>query len=147
MRGELGVPRVALLAYICKVMFKSTLLGLNPPCRTWSQQVRTRATLGEFEHLVLATALRVEDAFGAELMRELEERTGRQVQGGSLYVAIDRLERKGFVVTRLGDPSDRRAGRPKRYVQVTAAGVRALAEQRDALLRAWRGIEETLDQA
>ncbi len=106
-----------------------------------------RAALGEFEHLVLATALRVKDAYGAELMRELEERTGRQVQGGSLYVTIDRLERKGFVVTRLEDPNGRRAGRPKRYVEVTAAGVRALAEQRDALLRAWQDIEQTLDRA
>jgi DNA-binding PadR family transcriptional regulator len=105
-----------------------------------------RAALGEFEHLVLATALRVKDGYGAELMRELEERTGRQVQGGSLYVTIDRLERKGFVVTRLNDPTESRAGRPKRYVEVTAAGVQALAEQREALLRAWRGIEQTLDQ-
>jgi PadR family transcriptional regulator PadR len=109
--------------------------------------VASRAALGEFEHLVLATALRVKDGYGAELMRELEARTGRQVQGGSLYVTIDRLERKGFVVTRLEDPTEQRAGRPKRYVDVTAAGVKALAEQREALLRAWRGIEQTLDQA
>ena len=38
-----------------------------------------RAALGEFEHLVLATALRVKDGYGAELMRELEERTGRHL--------------------------------------------------------------------
>jgi hypothetical protein len=40
-----------------------------------------RAFLGEFEHLVLATALRLRDGYGAELVRELEVRTGRQVQG------------------------------------------------------------------
>ena len=106
-----------------------------------------RAALGEFEHLVLATALRVKDSYGAELMRELEERTGRRVQGGSLYVTIDRLEKKGLVVTRMEDATERRAGRPKRYVEVTPAGVRALAEQREAFLRAWRGIEQTLDRA
>lgn len=106
-----------------------------------------RAALGEFEHLVLATALRVKDGYGAELMRELEERTGRQVQGGSLYVTLDRLERKGLVVTRMEDATQKRAGRPKRYIDVTPAGVRALAEQRDAFLRAWQGIEQTLDRA
>ena len=106
-----------------------------------------RVALGAFEHLVLATALRVEDGYGAELMRELEERTGRQVQGGSLYVTLDRLERKGYLVSRMGDPSERRAGRPKRYVEATPAGIRALSEQRDAFLRAWQGIEQTLDHA
>ena len=106
-----------------------------------------RAALGEFEHLVLATALRVKDGYGAELMRELEGRTGRQVQGGSLYVTLDRLERKGLVVTRMEDPTKRRAGRPKRYIDVTPAGVRALGEQRDVFLRAWQGIEQTLDRA
>ena len=106
-----------------------------------------RAFLGEFEHLVLATALRVENGYGAELMRELESRTGRQVQGGALYVTLDRLEKKGYVVSRMGDPDPQRAGRPKRFIEVTPEGVRALAEHREALLRAWDGIESLLDQA
>ncbi|MGH7578137.1 MAG: hypothetical protein ACREM1_23850 [Longimicrobiales bacterium] len=53
-----------------------------------------RAFLGEFEHLVLATALRLEGAYGAELVRELEERTGRRVLGGALYATLDRLEER-----------------------------------------------------
>ena len=106
-----------------------------------------RAYLGEFEHLVLATALRLEAGYGAELMRELEERTGRQVQGGALYVTLDRLERKGYLVSRMGEPDSRRGGRPKRFVEVTPAGVRALAEHREALLRVWEGLEATLGDA
>ena len=104
-----------------------------------------RAFLGEFEHLVLATALRLERAYGAELVRELEERTGRQVQGGALYVTLDRLESKGYLVSTMGEPDPRRGGRPKRFIEVTEEGVRALAEQRDALLRVWEGLEEALD--
>lgn len=106
-----------------------------------------RAFLGEFEHLVLATALRVKDGYGAELMRELEERTGRQVQGGALYVTLDRLERKGYVISRMDSPDARRGGRPKRFVKVTSDGVRALAEHREMLLRVWQGIETTLEEA
>lgn len=106
-----------------------------------------RAFLGEFEHLVLATALRVEDGYGAELMRELEERTGRQVQGGALYVTLDRLEEKGYLVSRMGNPDRQRGGRPKRFVEVTPEGVRALSEHREAFLRVWDGIESTLDLA
>jgi DNA-binding PadR family transcriptional regulator len=106
-----------------------------------------RAFLGEFEHLVLATALRLKDGYGAELVRDLEERTGRQVQGGALYVTLDRLERKGYLVSRMGDPDPKRGGRPKRFVEVTPEGVRALAEHRDALLRVWEGLESTLGDA
>jgi DNA-binding PadR family transcriptional regulator len=106
-----------------------------------------RAFLGEFEHLVLATALRLKSAYGAELVRELEERAGRQVQGGALYVTLDRLERKGYLVSRMGEPDAQRGGRPKRFVEVTPAGVRALAEHREALLRVWDGLETTLGDA
>jgi len=106
-----------------------------------------RTFLGEFEHLVLATALRLKDGYGAELVRELEERTGRQVQGGALYVTLDRLERKGYLRSRMGDPDPRRGGRPKRFVEVTPEGVRALAEHRDALLRVWEGLDGTLGDA
>jgi DNA-binding PadR family transcriptional regulator len=106
-----------------------------------------RSFLGEFEHLVLATALRLEGGYGAELMRELEERTGRQVQGGALYVTLDRLERKGYLKSRLGEPDPKRGGRPKRFVEVTPRGVRVLAQHREALLRVWEGLETTLGDA
>ena len=103
--------------------------------------------MGEFEHLVLATALRLESGYGAELIRELEERTGRQVQGGALYVTLDRLEKKGYLKSRMGEPDPRRGGRPKRFVTVTPRGVRALSEHREALLRVWEGMERTLGDA
>jgi len=103
--------------------------------------------LGEFEHLVLATALRLKDGYGAELVRDLEGRTGRRVQGGALYVTLDRLERKGYLVSRMGDPDPRRGGRPKRFVKVTPEGIHALARHRDALLRVWEGLETTLGDA
>ena len=106
-----------------------------------------RATLGEFEHLVLATALRLERGYGAELIRDLEDRTGRDVRGGALYVTLDRLERKGYLTSRMGDPDPERGGRPKRFVEVTPEGLRALAEQREALLRVWEGLEATFEDA
>ena len=103
-----------------------------------------RSFLGEFEHLVLATALRLKTSYGAQLVRDLEERTGRRVQGGALYVTLDRLEAKGFVTSFMGEPEPLRGGRPKRFIEVTPAGVRALSEHREALLRVWEGLEGKL---
>jgi DNA-binding PadR family transcriptional regulator len=105
-----------------------------------------RAFPGELEHLVLAAALQQRgEGYGASLIRLIEERTGRTVQAGSIYLALDRLEEKGLVRSRLDDPDPVRGGRPKRFVRVTAAGVRALADHREALLRIWDGIESALE--
>ncbi len=103
--------------------------------------------LGEFEHLVMAAALRLERAYGAQLMREIEDVTGRTVQGGSLYVTLDRLEAKGYLSSQAGASDPERGGRPRRFITVTPEGARALAEHRQALLKIWSGLEERLENA
>jgi len=106
-----------------------------------------RTFLSEFEHLILAAALHLgDDAYGAALMREIEERTARKVLAGTVYLSVQRLEDKGFVSCTVGEPDESRGGRPKRYVTPTPAGVRALAEHREALLGLWRGIEKRLEK-
>ena len=105
-----------------------------------------RSFLGEFEHLVIAAALRLERAYGAQLIREIEEITGRTVQGGSLYITLDRLEGKGYLVSELADPDTQRGGRQRRFVWVTPEGVKALSQHREALLRIWSGLEKRLER-
>lgn len=103
---------------------------------------------GEFEHMVLASVLRLgPEAYGAAILREIEERTGRSVPGGSLYVTLDRLEEKGLLESRMGDPEPGRGGRPKRFMSVTPEGVLAVRDVREAMLRLWDGIEGRLEQA
>jgi DNA-binding PadR family transcriptional regulator len=107
-----------------------------------------RTFLSEFEHLVLAAALRLgEDSYGAAIMREIAERTGRDVQAGTVYLTVQRLEEKGLATCSLGDPQAGRGGRPKRYVTPTPAGVQALAEHREALLGLWDGLEGHLEES
>ena len=79
--------------------------------------------LGEFEHLVLLAVLRLADeAYGVAVRREIAGRTGRDVSIGAIYITLDRLERKGFVKSRVGEPSVARGGRAKRYFRITARG-------------------------
>ena len=47
----------------------------------------------------------------------------------------------------LADPEDGRGGRPKRYFEVSAVGVKALRESRDALLNLWDGVENILEES
>jgi DNA-binding PadR family transcriptional regulator len=102
--------------------------------------------LGEFEQMVLLSVIRLgSDAYGLAIRDELEAVASRSPSSGSLYTTLDRMERKGFVVSRAGSSSTARGGRPRRYVTVTAEGREMLARSRDTLLALWDGIEGALD--
>ncbi len=98
--------------------------------------------LGDFELTVLLAILRLGDeAYGAEILREIDQRTGRSVSGGALYITLDRMESKRLIKSRLGDPSANRGGRPRRYVTVTEKGFAAVRESRDAMLSMMGGLD------
>jgi PadR family transcriptional regulator, regulatory protein PadR len=99
-------------------------------------------TLGEFEQVVLLAILRLgDDAYGVTIRAELAKRAGRTVAPGALYTALERLEAKGVITSRMGDPTPQRGGRAKRYVTVTAAGVKALRRAVKAYERLLDGLD------
>lgn len=102
-------------------------------------------SLGEFEQSVLlAVAHLGDDAYGLSIRREIERRTGRVVAVGALYTALERLERKGFVRSRMSDPTPERGGRSKRHFRLLAAGTAALRQSRAFLDRMWAGLDPDL---
>lgn len=104
--------------------------------------MRNRDYLGEFEHIVLLAILRLdEQAYGVTIRREIEARTKREVSIGAIYATLDRLEAKGYVRSRAGDPTPERGGRSKRYFRVTAPGISAVNRTHSAL----RSLTEGLD--
>jgi DNA-binding PadR family transcriptional regulator len=108
----------------------------------------TRPALGQFEHVVLLAILRLGDAaYAPAILDEIEARTGRPPSPGSMYVTLDRLEEKGLLRSRLVDADGERAGRPRRYVSVTAYGLREVRASRTALLSLWRGLEGVLENS
>jgi PadR family transcriptional regulator, regulatory protein PadR len=101
--------------------------------------------LGDLEQIVLLAVLRLGDkAYAVPILEEIQAQSGRKVARGALYTALDRLETKGCLRSRLGDPLPERGGRPRRYFTVTPAAVRALKDSRLALMRLWRGLESLL---
>ena len=104
--------------------------------------------LGEFEQVVLLAILRVkDDAYAIPIREEIEARTGRSVARGALYTALERLEAKRCLKSRMGEPLSERGGRSRRYFSVTPAGLSALRSARAALLRLWKGLESTLERS
>ena len=105
-----------------------------------------REFLGELEEMVLLAALRLEDgAYGAAILRELDEQAGREVPRGSVYVTLDRLEAKGMIASRAGEPTAQRGGRAPRLVAVTDAGLTALRRTHDVRARLRDGLEEVFE--
>lgn len=97
--------------------------------------------LGEFEQLILLAILRLGDAaYGVTIRTELSERAGRTVAPGALYTALERLEAKGLITSRMGDPTPQRGGRAKRFVTVTATGIEALSRALQAYERLLDGL-------
>ena len=98
--------------------------------------------LGEFEHIVLLSLLRLNDrAYGVTVRQDIAARTDRDVSVGAIYTTLDRLEAKGYVKSRLGEPTTERGGRAKRFFRVTAKGIRALNSTHKALRNMSVGLE------
>ena len=126
-------------------------MNLAEPClnfRSHSYLAYNAGTmnLGEFEHIVLLAILRLgEDAYAIPIREEIEERTGRAVARGALYTALERLETKRCLRSRMSAPLPERGGRSRRYFTVTATGLAAIRSSRRSLLRLWQGLEGRLE--
>ena len=102
--------------------------------------------LGEFEQVVLLAILRLgDDAYAIPVREEIEARTGRAVARGALYTALERLEAKGCLSSRMSEPLPERGGRSRRYYTVSAAGLAGLRASRAALLALWQGVESQIE--
>jgi len=98
--------------------------------------------LGEFEQITLLAVARLrDDAYGVSIRREIEGRSNRPVAIGSVYAALDRMERKGFVRSSVGQPTPERGGRAKRFYELSPTGLRALVDARATLDRFWDDLE------
>jgi PadR family transcriptional regulator PadR len=92
--------------------------------------------LGEFEYLILTVAATLdEDAYGAAIRAQIEQKTGRRCSIGALYTAIERLEAKGLLKTWMSDATPQRGGRAKRMVRVTPKGTHAAKEFYEAITK------------
>jgi PadR family transcriptional regulator PadR len=106
------------------------------------------SALGEFEQVVLLSILRLgDDAYAVSVRDEIAHCTGREASRGSIYITLDRLETKGYLKSRLADPTPERGGRAKRYYALRPRAIEALRDSRRALVALWRGLEGVLGPA
>jgi DNA-binding PadR family transcriptional regulator len=98
--------------------------------------------LGQFELMaMLAVLQRGNDAYGLQVQGELKKKTGREYAVGQIYTTLARLEGRKLVKSRLGDQESDRLGRPRRYFTITGAGIDAINDTQEALLKLSSGIK------
>lgn len=124
--------------------------GLGPYSHSVTKKLdRVPESLGEFELLVLLAAVRLgsDEAYTVSIVDDIERRTGRRVRRANVYTTLQRLETKGLVSTRLGDPRPERGGRPRRLVTVSPAGLAAVRATTTAIQAMVGDLAELLGEA
>lgn len=102
-------------------------------------------SLGEFEEIVLlATAILHKSAYGISIKDEIERHLDRSVSFGALHTALLRLEDKGYIRSAKGEEREERAGRPRNYFEITAAGKKAITYARESRERMWNAIPKVV---
>lgn len=97
--------------------------------------------LGEFEEIVLLTiGILYKEAYGVSIKKEIEERLSRSVSMGALHTALVRMEDKGYLKAFEGVPTPERAGRPKKFFEITALGKKAMEYSKNTRDQLWNAI-------
>lgn len=97
--------------------------------------------LGEFEELVLLTIAMLEDeGYAISVKQEVEQRTKRTINLSAIHSTLYRLEKKGFLNSRLGEATKVRGGKRKRIFYVTPFGVKSLKEAKSLREDIWQAI-------
>jgi DNA-binding PadR family transcriptional regulator len=103
--------------------------------------------LGEFEEIVLLIIVILNnEAYSVTIKDEIEARLARTVSMGALHTALRRLEDKGYLKSFTGESTEDRAGRPKRYFEITALGSRAMHYTKTTREELWKAIPKTVTQ-
>ena len=103
--------------------------------------------LGEFEEVVILTiGILNNKAYSVSIKDEIESRLSRGVSMGALHTALRRLEDKGYLKSYAGEVTEERAGRPKRYFEITALGKKAMQYSKATRDELWKAIPKTVLQ-
>ena len=99
--------------------------------------------LGELEELVLlSVAALVDEAYGVSIMQYIEHEAGRTVNISAIHEVLKRLQRKGYLKSKMGGATQERGGRRKRFFQLTVSGKRTLEDTMKLKLQLYKQVPD-----
>jgi PadR family transcriptional regulator PadR len=102
--------------------------------------------LAEFELLVLLSVLKLGDAaYPLAIADDIEKTTKRKASRPAVLITLERLEDKGLVTSRYGEPTPVRGGRSKRFFFPKPMAVRAAKAALGRIKAMTQGLESLLE--
>ena len=104
--------------------------------------------LGEFEEIVLlGTCVLGDESYANKIRKEVEAHAQRSFNLSAIHSALYRMEKKGFLSSKLSDASQKRGGKRKRIFKPTHAGLKALKQIKATRESLWTSIPENVFSA
>src|SRR6476620_2910544 len=99
--------------------------------------------LGEFEEIVLlSVSSLVDEAYGVSIMQYINDQTGRNVNISAVHEVLKRLQRKGYLKSKMGGATQERGGRRKRFFVLTVGGKKNLEEHMKLKLQLYSQVPD-----
>lgn len=99
--------------------------------------------LTKLEEQILMTVWKFEgEGYGVNIYRYLEKVNEKKVTLGVVYDVMERLRKKGYLHTQMGDPTPVRGGMRKKYYTITDEGIQKLARSKEAHDKIMAGFNE-----
>ena len=97
--------------------------------------------LSRIEEILLLSIWKLkDDAFGVAIIEQVERDTGTTWMSGSIYGALTRLKKNGYITTTRVQQSPEQMGRPRIYCQLTRAGLDKLIAVQKVSQSMWSGV-------
>ena len=96
--------------------------------------------IGSLEEIILMILLQQEESYGVEIAQAYEKVMEKTISLPAIHVVLKRMEKKGWVASRFGEPTAERGGRRKRIYWATPNGYYAVKSVQDAKAKLWAGI-------
>lgn len=97
--------------------------------------------LSRIEEILLLSIWKLkDDAFGVTIIDQVEKDTGITWMSGSIYGALTRLKKNGYISTTRIQQSPEQMGRPRIYYQLTPSGLDKLIAVQKVNQSMWNGV-------
>lgn len=96
--------------------------------------------LGTLEEMILIILLMKDETYGVEIAKEYKSQLDQSISIPAIHVVLKRLEKKGFVSSRMGEPTKERGGKSKRLYKATNKGYETAHEIQHKRSELWKTI-------
>lgn len=96
--------------------------------------------LGTLEEMILIILLMKDETYGFEIAIEYKNQLDQTISLPAIHVVLKRLEKKGYVSSRMGAPTPERGGKSKRLYQATTKGYETARSLQHKRTEIWKTI-------